>query len=62
MFNQTKYAKDLFESKYQFLNNGREKIGIENSKNPKHSLIIHKQFMMFMKTQKTIIQQRKRKC
>ena len=50
MFNQTKYTKDLFESKYQVFINGREKVGIENSKNPKHSLIIHKQLMMFMKT------------
>ena len=50
MFNQTKYAKDLFGSKYQFLNNEREKIGIESSKYPKLSLIIHKQLMMFMKT------------
>ena len=29
------YIKDLFESKYQFLINGREKVGIENLKNPK---------------------------
>ena len=29
------YIKDLFESKYQFLINGREKVGIENVKNPK---------------------------
>ena len=42
MFSQTKYAKDLFESKYQFLNNGREKIGIENSKKPK-AFIDHSQ-------------------
>ena len=29
------YVKDLFESKYQLLINGREKIGAENLKNPK---------------------------
>ena len=27
------YVKDLFESKYQLLINGREKVGIENVKN-----------------------------
>ena len=34
------YAKDLFESMYQLLINGREKVGLK---------IIHKQLMMFMK-------------
>ena len=29
------YVKDSFESKYQLLNNEREKVGIENLKNPK---------------------------
>ena len=29
------YVKDPFESKYQLLTNGREKVGIENLKNPK---------------------------
>ena len=29
------YGKDLFESKYQLLFNGREKLEIENVKNPK---------------------------
>ena len=29
------YAKDPFELKYQLLINGREKLGIENLKNPK---------------------------
>ena len=29
------YLKDPFESKYQLLINGREKVGIENLKNPK---------------------------
>ena len=37
-----------------------EKVGIEYLK--RHSLIIHKQLMMFMKIQKTIIQQRKGEC
>ena len=29
------YIKDPFQSKYQFLINGREKVGIKNLKNPK---------------------------
>ena len=29
------YVKDPFESKYQFLINGREKVGIKTLKNPK---------------------------
>ena len=29
------YVKDLFESNYQLLINGREKVGIKKSKNPK---------------------------
>ena len=29
------FVKDPFESKYQFLINGREKVGIEILKNPK---------------------------
>ena len=37
------YAKNLIESKYQLLINGRQKLGIEILKNPKHSLIIQKQ-------------------
>ena len=53
------YVKDPFESKYQLLINGREKVDF---KPQKHSLIIHKQLMMFMKIQKTIIQQRKGEC
>ena len=40
------YVKDPFESKYQLLINGREKVDF---KPQKHSLIIHKQLMMFMK-------------
>ena len=43
------YFKDPFESKYQLLINGREKVGIKKLKNPKHSLIINKQSMMSMK-------------
>ena len=49
------YVKDPFESKYQLLIKGREKV----RKIQKHSLIIHKQFMIPMKIWKTIIQQRK---
>ena len=37
-----------FESKYQLLINGREKVGIENLKNPE-TLIIYKQLTIFMK-------------
>ena len=29
------YTKDLLESNYQFLINGREKLGIKKAKNPK---------------------------
>ena len=43
------YVKNPFESKYQLLINGREKVGIKISKNLKASLIIDKQLMMFMK-------------
>ena len=35
------YIKYLFESKYQFLINEKEKVGIENLKHPKAFLIIH---------------------
>ena len=35
------YIKYLFESKYQFLINEKEKVGIENLKNPRAFLIIH---------------------
>ena len=55
------YFDDLFESKYQLLNNGREKVGIENLKNLK-AFIDYSQTMMFMKIWKTIIQQRKGEC
>ena len=45
------YVKDLFESKYQLLISGREKISVKTLKNPqKKLLIIHKQLNMFMKT------------
>ena len=50
------YVKDPFESQYQLLLNGREIIGIKILKNSKkHSLIIYKQLMMFMKVWKTLI-------
>ena len=52
------FIKDPFESKSQLLS-GREKVDIKNLKIQSHLLIIHKQYMMFMKIQKTIIQQRK---
>ena len=55
------YFDDLFESKYQLLNNGREKVGIENLKNLK-AFIDYSQTMMFMKIWKTVIQQRKGEC
>ena len=41
-------------NKYQLLINKREKVGME-----KHSMIIHKELMMFMKIQKTIQQRKK---
>ena len=53
------YVRDTSESKYQLLINGREKLVIENLKIQEHSLIIHKQLMMFMKIFNTVIQQRK---
>ena len=56
------YVKDSFESKYRLLINKREKVGTRNLKIQKHSLIIHKQFMMSMKIWKIIIQRRKGKC
>ena len=53
-------TKFIYRSKYQLFINGREKIGIEILKNPEnHSVIIHKQLMMFLKIWKTIIQHRK---
>ena len=45
-----------------FFINGREKAGIEKLKNEKHSLIIHKQLIIFMKIQKIIIQQEWGEC
>ena len=42
------YVKDPFESKYEFLINGTKKYKLKQ-KIQKHSLIIHKQLMMFMK-------------
>ena len=46
------YAKDPFKSKYRLVFNRREKARIEKEKTLKDPLIIHKQFMMFMKIQK----------
>ena len=43
--------------KYQLLISKREKLGME-----KHSMIIHKQLIMFMKIQKTIQQRGKSPC
>ena len=33
------YVKNLFESKYELLNKGREKVGIKTPKNPKAFII-----------------------
>ena len=43
------FVKDPLESKYQLLIIGREKVGTKELKNQKHSLIIHKQLMIFVK-------------
>ena len=44
------YVKDPFESKYQLVINGREKVRIKNQqKIQRHYLIINIQLMMFMK-------------
>ena len=56
------YVQDPFESKYQLLVNGREKVGIKRLKFQKHSLIIQKELIMSMKIWKTLIQQRKVMC
>ena len=53
------YVKDPFKSKYQLLINRREKVKVKKLKIQKHSLIILKQLMMFMKIWKTMIQQKK---
>ena len=56
------YVKDLFESKYLLLINEREKVGIENLKNPK-ALIDYSQIIDDVyKILKTIIQQTKGEC
>ena len=49
------YVKDSFESNYQLIINGREKIRIKHEKIQTHLLIIHTQLMMSMKI--SIIQQ-----
>ena len=43
------YVKDSFESKYQLLIKGREKVGIENLKNPKSFIAYSQTILMFMK-------------
>ena len=48
------YVKDPFETKYQLLIKGREKVEIENFKNPE----VFNNCLMFMKIWKTIIQRR----
>ena len=52
------YVKDPLELKYQLLINEREKVEMKELETQKHSLIIDKQLMMFMKIQKNKIQQR----
>ena len=49
------YVKDPFESKYQLLIKGREKVGTENLKIQRHLLISYKQLMMFINIWRTII-------
>ena len=55
------YVKDPFKSKYQLLINKREKVGIENLKNPK-AFTDYLQLTMLMEIWKTIIQQKKGQC
>ena len=43
------YVKDPLELKCQLLINGREKVEMKELETQKHSLIIDKQLMMFMK-------------
>ena len=43
------YVKDPLELKYQLLINEREKVEMKELETQKHSLIIDKQLMMFMK-------------
>ena len=56
------YVKDPFEQKYQLLFNGREKVGITQTKNRKAFIDYHTQLMMSMKIYNTIIHQGKEKC
>ena len=49
------YVKDPFEANYQLFIYGREKAGNKKIKN--HSLIVHKQLVIYMETWKIIIQQ-----
>ena len=55
------YVKDPFKSKYQLLINKREKVGIENLKNPK-AFTDYLLLTMLMEIWKTIIQQKKGQC
>ena len=52
------YVKDPLELNCQLLINGRGKVEMKELEIQKHSLIIDKQSMMFMKTLKNRIQQR----
>ena len=56
------YIKDPSKSKYPLLINELEKQEVKIQKIQKHSLIILKQLIMFMKILKTLIQQRKVGC
>ena len=56
------YVKDPFESKYQLLINGREKVGIKKFKNSKAFIDYSQAIDMFMKIWKTIVGRRKGKC
>ena len=48
------YVKDPFESRYQLFITGQKKGKLKNQKVQRHSFIIHKRWMMFMKIYKTI--------
>ena len=56
------YIKNPFQSKYQFLINGREKLGTENLKNPKAFLDFLQTIDYVYENLYNIIQQRKREC
>ena len=54
------YAKHLFESKYKYMTNGKEKVGIIKLRNAK-AFIDYSETVMFMKIWKTIIKKKKKK-